>query len=67
MPNAIGLIEVTSIAMGYELQDAMLKTADVELLTARTICSGKYLVIVTSGSPHYNGLLDKHRQQRRRH
>jgi microcompartment protein CcmL/EutN len=44
--NSIGLIEVSSVAMGYLAQDAMLKAADVQLLLARTICSGKYLVVV---------------------
>jgi microcompartment protein CcmL/EutN len=44
--NSIGLIEVASIAIGYVAQDAMLKAADVQLLLARTICSGKYLVAV---------------------
>lgn len=44
--NSIGLIEVASIATGYLAQDAMLKAADVTLLLARTICSGKYLVVV---------------------
>ena len=44
--NSIGLVEVASIATGYLAQDAMLKAADVELLLARTICSGKYLVVV---------------------
>jgi len=44
--NSIGLIELGSIAAGYEVTDAMLKTADVELLLARSICSGKYMVMV---------------------
>lgn len=44
--NSIGLIEVSSIAVGYVAQDAMLKAADVTLLLARTICSGKYLIVV---------------------
>ncbi|GAB4317540.1 MAG: BMC domain-containing protein [Candidatus Sumerlaeia bacterium] len=46
MADAVGMVEVSSIAMGYELQDAMIKAANVELLVARTICSGKYIVIV---------------------
>jgi len=46
MPNAIGMIETSSIAIGHDAQDAMLKAAAVDLLVARTICSGKYLVIV---------------------
>lgn len=44
--NCIGLIELGSIAAGFEVCDAMLKTADVELLLSRSICSGKYLVMV---------------------
>ncbi len=45
--DTIGLVEVTSIGIGYKAQDAMLKAAGVELLLARTICSGKYLVAVS--------------------
>ena len=44
--NAIGIVELTSIASGFEVSDAMLKAANVELLVARTICSGKYLSMV---------------------
>jgi microcompartment protein CcmL/EutN len=44
--NAIGLVEVSSVAVGYVAQDAMLKAADVQLLLARTICSGKYLIVI---------------------
>lgn len=44
--NSIGLIELTSIAAGYEVGDAMLKAADVEILLSRSICSGKYMVLI---------------------
>ncbi|MGB2869617.1 MAG: BMC domain-containing protein [Bacteroidota bacterium] len=44
--NSIGLIELTSIAAGYQAGDAMLKAADVTLLLSRSICSGKYIVMV---------------------
>jgi microcompartment protein CcmL/EutN len=44
--NSIGLIELGSIAAGFQITDAMLKTSDVELVLARTICSGKYMVMV---------------------
>ena len=46
MPDAVGMIELSSIALGYEVEDAVLKAADVQLLLARTVCSGKYLVVV---------------------
>jgi len=44
--DSIGLIELGSIAAGYQVCDAMLKAADVELVLARSICSGKYMVMV---------------------
>ncbi len=44
--NAIGLIELTSIAAGYQATDAMLKAADVSVVLSRSICSGKYMVMV---------------------
>jgi microcompartment protein CcmL/EutN len=47
--NSIGVIELSAIHMGFEVQDAVLKHADVQKLVARTICSGKYLVLVRGG------------------
>ena len=44
--DSIGLIELGSIAAGFQVCDSMLKTADVDLLLARSICSGKYIVMV---------------------
>ena len=44
--NSIGLVELTSIAAGFQVADAMLKTSDVELLLSRSICSGKYMVMI---------------------
>ena len=48
--EALGMLELSSIAVAYQVQDAMVKAADVELLVARTICSGKYIVMV-GGQP----------------
>src|SRR3954447_19694147 len=44
--DSIGLIELTSIAAGYQAADAMLKAAGVSLLLSRSICSGKYMVMI---------------------
>lgn len=38
MSQAIGILELTSIAKGMELGDAMLKSANVNLLVSKTIC-----------------------------
>ena len=45
-PRAIGAIELSSVGIGFKIEDEMLKAASVELLIARTICSGKYLIVV---------------------
>jgi microcompartment protein CcmL/EutN len=34
------------VAAGFEVCDAMLKAAEVQLLLSRSICSGKYIVLV---------------------
>ncbi len=45
--SAIGMIELNSIAKGYAVGDAMLKAANVEILFNRTICPGKFMVMVS--------------------
>ncbi len=47
MSNSIGLIELTSIAKGYEVADALLKAADVKIVFNRSICPGKFMVMVS--------------------
>lgn len=46
MIRAIGLVEFVSIAKGIEAADAMLKAANIELLEAKPICPGKYIVLI---------------------
>lgn len=44
--KSIGAMELSSIGIGYQVEDEMLKAASVDLLIARTICSGKYFIVV---------------------
>jgi microcompartment protein CcmL/EutN len=44
--EALGMLELSSIAVAYQVEDEMLKAAEVQLLVARTICSGKYIVMI---------------------
>ena len=44
--SSIGLIELSSVATGYVVQDVMLKAGAIQLLLARSICSGKFLIVV---------------------
>lgn len=41
------MIETNSIPAGIEAGDAMLKAASVTLVSAQTVCAGKYIVVVT--------------------
>ncbi len=45
-PKIIGALELSSVGIGYKVLDRMLKAAAVEIILARTICSGKYLIIL---------------------
>lgn len=45
-PRSIGAIELSSIGIGYRVQDEMLKAAAVQVLIARTVCSGKYFIVI---------------------
>ena len=47
MTHALGMVETNCIAKGIEAGDAMLKAADVSLLSAQTACAGKYVVLVS--------------------
>lgn len=69
--KSIGLIELSSIAAGFQVADTMLKAGNVRLLLSRSICSGKYMVLiggetaavasaVAAGSEAANGCLIDH-------
>lgn len=45
-PPSLGLVELSSVCRGIETADRMLKVAQVELVLCRSICSGKYMVLV---------------------
>ena len=47
MSKAIGMIEFKTIATGITAADAMVKTAEVELVEAQAVCPGKYIAIVS--------------------
>jgi microcompartment protein CcmL/EutN len=47
MHNAIGLIELSSVAKGFEVTDALIKAAQSELVEAHSVCPGKFIVLIT--------------------
>lgn len=55
---AIGIVETSSIAKGYEVADAVLKRADVEIVVNRTICPGKYMVLISGDVDAVNASIE---------
>ncbi|SET18175.1 Carboxysome shell and ethanolamine utilization microcompartment protein CcmL/EutN [Natronincola peptidivorans] len=47
MKQAIGLIEYKTVSTGITAADKMVKSADVEILQAQTVCPGKYIVLIS--------------------
>lgn len=47
MFKSMGLVEVNSVGMGVQAADDMVKEANVQIVTARPVCPGRYLVMVT--------------------
>ena len=45
--RSIGFIELSSVAAGFQVADTMLKAGNVRLLLSRSICSGKYMVLIS--------------------
>lgn len=47
MKKAIGMIEFKTVSSGMRAADRMVKTAEVELLQADTVCPGKFLALIS--------------------
>ena len=46
MNKAIGMVEYVTVSIGIQAADLMVKTSDVEIIEAQTVCPGKYIVII---------------------
>lgn len=46
MSKAIGMVEFVSVARGIYAADQMVKVSDVEIVTATSVCPGKFIAIV---------------------
>ena len=58
MSKAIGMIEFKTVSAGITAADAMVKTADVELLEAQTVCPGKYIALITGSLSAVNAAVE---------
>ncbi len=45
MSKAIGMVEYKTVSAGVKAADTIIKTAEVNILEAQTVCPGKYILI----------------------
>ena len=46
--KAIGMVEYKTVSSGIKAADLIVKTAEVELLEAQTVCPGKFIILFLS-------------------
>ena len=47
MKKALAMVEYKTVSSGMQAADIMVKTADVEVIEATTVCPGKYMVLIS--------------------
>lgn len=62
MNKAVGIVESVSIASGIKAADGMVKVAPVKLFVARTICPGKFLILIGGDVEAVNRSVEKGRE-----
>ena len=67
MSKAIGMAEFKTVAAGVQAADAMIKTAEVEVIEAQTVCPGKYIVILTGELSAVNASVETAKRQHGTH
>lgn len=68
MAKAIGMLEYINVPTGMQAADTVLKTSQVEMIEAQTVCPGKYIMLFTGeisavkasleAAGQYEGLID---------
>lgn len=61
MSKAIGMVEYKTVSTGIQAADIMLKTADVSIIEAQTVCPGKYIVIISGDLSSVNASVEASR------
>lgn len=47
MIRAIAMVEYSTVPTGIEAADTLVKTANIDIIEAKVVCPGKYIVIIT--------------------
>lgn len=58
MKKAIGMAEFITVSEGVAAADRMVKTAEVEIMEAQTVCPGKYIVVISGELSAVNAAVD---------
>ena len=67
MSKAIGMIEYKTVSSGVVAADAMVKTSNVSVIEAQTVCPGKYIVIITGDLSAVDAVVNTARIQHGEH
>ena len=59
MARAIGMIEFKTVSAGITAADQMVKTSEVELLEAQTVCPGKYIALIAGDLSAVRAAIDR--------
>ncbi|BCJ94610.1 propanediol utilization: polyhedral bodies pduT [Anaerocolumna cellulosilytica] len=58
MNKAIGMVEYKTVSTGIFVADLMVKTAQVEIMEAQTVCPGKYIVLLQGDLSAVNACIE---------
>ena len=58
MSKAIGMVEYKTVSAGVVAADAMVKTSEVSIIEAQTVCPGKYIVIISGDLSAVNAAVE---------
>ncbi len=58
MKKAIGMVEFKTVSSGMRAADCMVKTAEVELIQADTVCPGKFLALISGDLSAVNAAVE---------
>ncbi len=67
MGKAIGMVEYKTVSAGVTAADAMVKTAQVDIMEAQTVCPGKYIAVISGDLSAVNAAVETAKVQYGRH
>lgn len=67
MSKAIGMAEYKTVSAGVAAADAMVKTSQVSIIEAQTVCPGKYIVIISGDLSAVNAAVEASRTLHEKH